>query len=457
MIKLHFFGGTSMVSGSCYLLETGGKKILIDCGMYQGNPELENRNYQKFAFDPAAIDFVIVTHSHLDHIGRIPLLIKRGFEGKIYATAPTIDFAHVMLEDTQKVLLEKARKAEAIPIFAEEEIDHVMTYFTPVKYHEEIKLSEEIFFEFFEAGHILGSAFIKLKVKSEESKTERVIVFSGDLGNSPVPILRAVEIAKEADYVLIESTYGDRLHEKSDKAKEIIENVVEETAAKKGVLMIPSFAMERAQQLLYDLNELVEHKRIPALPIFFDSPLAINITKIYEKYESYFNDEAVKMIKSGDDIFKFPGLKFTPSVKESKQINDVPPPKIIIAGSGMSQGGRIVHHEARYLPDERNTILIVSYQAEGTLGRQIFEEVKEVEIHDQIIPIRARVEAIGGYSAHADQQGLLNWLGAIRKPIKQIFVVHGEKEPAQALAQKIKDEMAIEAKVPQMGDIVDLE
>ncbi|MFH0852256.1 MAG: MBL fold metallo-hydrolase [bacterium] len=467
-MRLHFLGGTRIASGNSYLLEVNDKKILIDCGMYQGNKKLENKNFGPFDFAPQEIDFVIVTHSHLDHIGRLPMLIKEGFRGKIFATPPTIEFTRVMLEDTRRVLQEKAQKAGRLPLFAEKEIDEMMNFFEAIEYHEKKELAPGISFEFFEAGHILGSAFVKLEVKSlprgsettlrdEKLKVGRTIVFSGDLGNTPVPILRPLETIQEADYVLVESVYGDRLHETNKEAKETVEDAVEDAISKKGVLMIPSFAMERAQQLLYHLNELVENKRIPAVPIFFDSPLAIRITKIYEKFPQYFNKEAQGLIKSGDDIFKFPGLRITSSVKESKGINDIPAPKIIIAGSGMSQGGRILHHEARYLPDAKNTLLMVTYQAAGTLGRQILEGENEVEILDQKIPVRAAIKSISGYSAHADQKGLVEWLEAIRKPIKKIFVVQGEEKPALALVQIIKDRMGIVAEAPEMGDVVELE
>jgi metallo-beta-lactamase family protein len=386
------------------------------------------------------------------------MLVKAGFRGYIFATPPTIEFTHLMLEDSKKVLKEKARHADVIPLFWQGEIDEMMKYFVPVGYHEKKEISDSISFEFHEAGHILGSAFVKLIFsESGSKKSEKTkIVFSGDLGNYTVPIIRPLENIEEADYVLIESAYGDKLHEDTELAKDTIEDVAEDTIAKKGVLMIPSFAMERTQQLLFHFNELVEHKRLPAIPIFIDSPLAIEVTKIYKKYTKYFNREAENLVLFGDDIFKFPGLVFTPSVKESKQINDVQPPKIIIAGSGMSQGGRILHHEFRYLPDERNTLLLVTYQAHGTLGRTIFEGAKQIEILDQKIPVRAKIKSISSYSAHADQKGLLEWVDAIRKPIKKIFVVQGEEEPANALAQKMKDDLGIEAEVPQMGQGVQL-
>jgi metallo-beta-lactamase family protein len=444
-----------MVSGNSYLLEANDKKILIDCGLFQGRKELELKNCEPFNFEPKNLDFVIVTHSHLDHIGRLPMLIKDGFCGNIFATPPTIDFARLMLNDTLKVALDKSRRAGNMPFFSAKDIDQIMNYFEPVDYHQKIKLTDGISFEFYEAGHVLGSALIELKIK--EKGEEKKIIFSGDLGNMPVPFLRPAENIPEADYVLIESTYGDRLHEKTDKAKEAVEDVIEETIAKGGVLLIPSFALERAQRLLYHLNELAEQKRIPEIPVFFDAPLAIEVTKVYRKYASYFNQKARDLINAGDDLFKFPGLKFTPTIKESKEINMVAPPKIIIAGSGMSQGGRIMHHEARYLSDPKNTLLMVTYQAEGTLGKKILEGAEEVEILDQMIPVRAMVKCVSGYSSHADQQGLVDWLSAIRKPIKKIFVVQGEEKPALALAQIIKDKMGIAAEAPELGQMAELE
>lgn len=431
------------------------KKILIDCGLFQGPRDFEGKNHEPLPFNPKEIDSVIITHSHLDHIGRLPMLVKAGFRGKIFATPPTIEFTHLMLEDSKKVLAEKARHADAIPLFYEGEIDEMMKFFVPVKYHEKVNISDNISFEFYEAGHILGSAFIRMTLS--EGKNKKTIVFSGDLGSSTVSILRVLETIDQADYVLIESAYGDRLHERGSQAKDIVEDTIEETIANGGTLLIPSFAMERAQQLLFHLNELVENKHIPAVPVFIDSPLTSEITRVYEKFTDYFNDEVRDLIKRGDDIFKFPGLKFTPTIRESKQINDVAPPKVIIAGSGMSQGGRILHHEMRYLPQRRNTLLMVTYQAQGTLGRKILEGAKEIEILDQKISVRAKIKSISSYSAHADQKGLIDWLGAIRKPIKKIFIVQGEEKPALALAQKIKDEMGTEAEAPRLGDVVELE
>lgn len=453
-MKLHFYGGVGSVTGANYLLETSKAKIIIDCGLFQGSSVLEKKNYQSFPYQPKEVDFVLITHAHLDHIGRLPKLIDQGFTGKILTTAPTIDFARLMLEDSQNILHHKALRAGIIPPPDGNRIENMMKMFEVVEYEEPVKLNDQLSVKFREAGHVLGSAVIE--VSAEDKK----IVFSGDLGSGRMPILRKPAKIKEADYVIMESTYGDRLHETVQASKDMIEDVVEETIAQGGVLMIPSFALERTQQLLYHFNELVENHRIPEIPIFVDSPLAIKLTKIYSQYPQYYDKEADLLIKSGDDIFKFPGLKLTLSVEESKAINEVAPPKIIIAGSGMSQGGRIIHHEARYLSDPKNTLLIVTYQARGTLGRRILEGAKKVKILDKRIEIKARVEHINGYSSHADQKDLINWLKSTiengsRRP-KNIFVVQGEPEPSLSLAQNIKDHLGLSAQVPKIGQIIEL-
>lgn len=460
-MKLHFYGGAKSVTGANYILEAGNKKIMVDCGLFQGSRELEERNLDPFSYNPEEIDFVLITHAHLDHIGRLPKLIKEGFKGKIFATGPTIDFTRLVLEDSQKILEEKARKAGIIPIFLDHEIEKVMKQFKRVEYDEEFDLCEEVKVCFRDAGHVLGSAVIEIEVsaKGGDKKLEggkKKIVFTGDLGNDPVPFLRPPAKIKDADYLIIESAYGNRNHEAPNLCQQKVENIVEETAMKKGVLMIPSFALERTQQLLYHFNNLTEQHKIPRMPIFLDSPLAQRITEVYKKYPQYYDKEALSLINSGDDIFKFPGLDFTYTTKQSKQINQVPPPKIIIAGSGMSQGGRIVHHEAHYLSDPNNILLIVAFQAAGTLGRKILEGAKEVEIHDQMIPVRAKVEHINGYSGHADSEQLFNFVKQTKNTLKKVFVVQGEEKPANALAQKIRDHLGIEAIVPDSGQVISL-
>ncbi|NQV00692.1 MAG: MBL fold metallo-hydrolase [Parcubacteria group bacterium] len=449
-MKLHFYGGARWVTGSNYLLETQKTKILVDCGLFQGGRDARKMNQQEFSYDPSQVEAVLVTHAHIDHIGRLPYLVKKGFKGKIFATKPTKDFVKAMLFDAEEINYEISRTTGKEPFYNRLDVKKTLELFQGIDYKEKIKLNNEISFCFRDAGHVLGSAIIEVWAE------DRKIVFSGDLGNPPVPILRPTEFIKEADYVLVESTYGDRIHEDKKKRKDLLENVIENVAAQKGVLLLPSFALERTQEVLYELNELVENHCIPQMPIFLDSPLAIKLTEIYQKYPEYFNQKADDLIKSGDDIFKFPGFKMTRTATESKQINQVNPPKIILAGSGMSTGGRILHHEIQYLSDPKNTLLIVCYQVPGTLGRKILDGAKTVRIFGQEIPVKLQIKAIGGYSAHADQKTLCYWVRQMKDSLKKVFVVHGEEGPAMALSQYIEDHLGLPTQVPEIGQVVEL-
>ncbi len=447
-MKVSFFGGAGMVTGANYLLETNGYKILIDCGLFQGARYCEELNFEKFPYDPKEIEAVFVTHAHIDHIGRLPKLLKEGFRGKIYSTQPTKDFAELLLIDSEHLLKEEAKELNKPPLYDLKDINNLMKVWEKRSYHEEIKINSSLSVEFFDAGHILGSSFVLVKAEGKK------IVFSGDLGNEPSVLIKSKEPLPEIDYLVVESTYGDRLHENLEKGKEILEDLIEETVTRKGVLMIPAFALERTQNLLFELNELIENQKIPQVPVFVDSPLAINLTAIYKKYSQdphYFSEEAIKELKKDDSLFDFPGLRMTLTKKHSLEIDQIPPPKVIIAGSGMSQGGRILRHESLYLPDPKNTILFIGYQAKGSLGRQILDGTKKVKIYGKEIPVNCQVMAISSYSAHADQAQLLNWIFPQRENLKKIFVVQGE-EGSQVLAQKIKDELAIEAITPSLGD-----
>lgn len=446
-----------MVTGANYLLESnlpasrhGSAKILIDCGLFQGEKHAEDKNYEDFPYKPEEIDYLLITHAHLDHIGRIPKLYKDGFRGKILATKPTKDFTYEMLLDSQEILEKEAKELKRKPLYTHEDVEKSSELIEGVEYGEKIKLGKDIFCRFREAGHILGSAIIEIWAEKKK------IVFSGDLGNPPVPLLRPTEFIDEADYVVIESAYGDRVHEARDQRQNLLENAIEDTVTGGGVLMIPAFALERTQELLYELNELVENHRIPRIPIFIDSPLALKALDVYKKYPEYYNKEATYLIKSGDDLFKFSGLVFTETTEESKRINDIKPPKVIIAGSGMSTGGRILHHEIRYLPDPGSCLLLVSYQVAGSLGRRILDGAKEVKIFNETVPVRAKVKEIGAYSAHADQEMLRNWVDKIKRPIKRVFVVQGEEGPALALVQLIRDHLGIDARAPMTGEVVKL-
>lgn len=452
-MKLTFYGGADTVTGSNYLLEEGGTRILIDCGLYQGPSFCEKRNFEPFPYDPKSIEAVLVTHSHIDHIGRLPQLQKAGFHGKIYSTFPTKDFAEALLVDSEHILGKEAEEKGLSPIYTLVDIEKTMPLWQGVHYHKKFKLGD-FDVEFFDAGHILGSAFIKVNNRDGKS-----IVFSGDLGNVATPIVKDTETITHADYALIESAYGGRVHENLDKRDDLLEDVIEETVKAKGTLMIPAFAMERTQALLFEINEFVENGRIPKVPIFIDSPLAIKLTAVYQKYSSdpeYYDQEALATMRKGDAIFDFPGLKFTLTTEQSKEINDVPPPKVIIAGSGMSNGGRILHHESRYLSDPKSAILFIGYQATGTLGRLIEEGAKSVRIFGQEIAVHCKIRSISGYSAHADQPKLLEWLTPMKDSLKKVFVVQGEEDQQHSLAEKIKDELAIDAEIPSINKTYEL-
>lgn len=448
-MKLTFHGGAGSVTGSNYLLESGGTRILIDCGLMQGSSFAEKQNFEPFAYDPSTITAVIISHSHLDHVGRLPKLHADGFRGTIYSTPPTRDFAELILLDSEHILCKDAEREGAASFCTPESVEVLMPKWKTEEYHTPFHVGP---FEItlFNAGHIMGSAFIRIRA---EGKT---VVFSGDLGNSPAPIIQATEPLVDADYVLIESTYGDRIHERTGEREEDLKNAIIETIHSGGTLLIPSFAMERTQDLLYHLNELIEHGQIPKIPVFIDSPLAIKLTAAYAKYRDYFNKEVRDHIKNGEDILDFPGLRLTSTTEESKAINDVPPPKIIIAGSGMSQGGRILHHEMRYLPDPSSTILFVGYQAANSLGRMIMEGASEVRIYGENIPIRAKRRVISSYSAHADQPHLLAWLYPMRERIKKVFVVQGEIGASDVLAEKVRTDLGMVAEVPVAHESVEL-
>jgi metallo-beta-lactamase family protein len=455
-MKLTFFGGAKNVTGSNYLLESGGTKILIDCGLNQGSSFCENQNFEPFLYDPKEIEAVFITHSHIDHIGRLPKLYKSGFRGKVYSTFPAKDFAEFLLIDSEHILNEEAREKNKPPIYSIEDVNDLMKIWEGARYHQVLKVGPPaggFKIEFYDAGHILGSSFISVSAEGKK------VIFSGDLGNVPAPLVKDTETVKEADYVLIESTYGARFHEDVKNRKDLLEDAIEETVKAGGVLMIPAFAMERTQELLYELNDLVENGRIARIPVFIDSPLAIKITEVYKKYSEnseYFDKEAIATHAGGDAIFNFPGLKMTLTTEQSREINAVLAPKIVIAGAGMSQGGRILHHERRYLSDPKSAILFIGYQAKDSLGRRILEGAKSVKIMGEEVPIRCKVKSISGYSAHADQAGLLKWLKPMRQSLKKIFIVQGEEEQMIPLSQKIKDEIAVETHIPFLGEIVEL-
>lgn len=447
--KLTFAGGTGGPTGSNFLFETGGKKILIDCGLEQGGKVAEDANREPFIYDPASVDILFVTHAHLDHLGRIPFLVKSGFRGKIYSSPPTHELAEPMYEDGVSLLAHEAKHEGKEPLYSAEDAKQTLSLWSSFEYEKEFSVSDEITAVLHDAGHILGSAMVELRYGGKK------ILFTGDLGNSPSLLLPDTTIVPGINYLVMESVYGDSLHKDKEQRTEMLRNVIMENIRKKGVLIIPLFSLERTQDILFEINEMIEHKQIPDIPVFLDSPLAIKITKIYEKNERYFNEKAKKLISSGDTLFTFPKLKLTSTVEESKAIKDVPSPKIVMAGSGMSNGGRIIYHEREYLPGNKNTLLLVGYQAVGTMGRLLIEGAKSIKIYGEELPVNASVASIDGYSAHRDRDGLVEFVEKMSEGLEKVFVVMGEPKASTFLSQRLRDYVGVQAVVPKQGDSVE--
>ncbi len=453
--RITFAGGAQMPTGSNFLVEFGGKKILIDCGLVQGEKYSLPTNSAPFTYDPKSVEALFITHGHLDHVGRIPRLVRDGFRGNIYSTAPTREIAELIMLDSLGLLGKEAQHTGVEPLYEEKDVFESMHLWgTTFEYEKPFTFTTndgEAMITLHDAGHILGSAFIEIVYKGKK------LVFTGDLGNTPSPLMRDTTPLKDVDYLVMESVYGDRNHKDKDRRIEIFKEAVTSTITKGGTVLIPAFSIERTQEMLLAFNELVEGKQIPAVPVYLDSPLGINITKIYKKYESWFNENIEKIIKSGDDIFAFKGLISTATPEESKAINADHRPKIIIAGSGMSNGGRIVHHEAKYLPDPNSTIIIVGYQAVNTLGRRIVDESQEVIIQGKPVLLKARVVNIHGFSAHKDSDHLVEFVGTTAASLKKVCIVLGEPKSAYYLGQLIHETYQVPVLVPEKGDVIELD
>ncbi len=445
-MKITFHGGAKIVTGANYILESEGFKIMIDCGLQQGGNFSERQNWEPFAYDPKTVSAALITHAHIDHIGRLPKLRKDGFNGRVYSTKPTRDFAELLLLDCDHILQKEAEKFRKPLLFDEADIRGLMTLWDGVEYHTPFEVGP-FRITFYNAGHILGSSFILVECEGEK------IIFSGDLGNSPAPIIGSKEFfSGNASYCLIESAYGDRLHENTGIRRDILESLIEDTIKNKGTLLIPAFAMERTQELLYEIDRLFDELKVPKVPIFLDSPLAINLIDVYKRYSNYFTRDGGRFMESVDHFLKFNGLTMTHTTEDSKSINNIPGPKIVIAGSGMSHGGRILHHEIRYLPDPNSILFIVGYQAEGSLGRQLLDGAKSVKIMGENVVVNCRVKAVGAWSAHADQKQLLEWLEPMKHSLKKVFVVQGEESASSVLRNKIINDLGVSAFVPHQGD-----
>jgi len=449
-LKITFCSGAGTVTGANFLLEGNDKKFLIDCGLIQGEKLADDMNWDKFPYDASSIDILFVTHSHIDHIGRIPKLISEGFNGRIISTIPTEELTEIMLADTAH-LLSRDIEHDLAAIYTEENIKKAMSLWETLEYGQKLNVDHGFQFSFKDAGHILGSGMLEIIYNNKK------IVFTGDLGNSPSPLLPDTDVINDADYMIMESCYGDRNHEQREERKKKLEQVIKDNHKNRGTLIIPTFSLERTQELLYEINSLVENSVINIMPVFLDSPLSIKLTDIYLKYGKYFNETAKKIIASGDRLFIFPGLKETLDTEESKAILRVSPPKIIIAVSGMSNGGRILHHEKNYLSDKNNTILLTGYQSVGTLGRLIHDGAKKVHIMGEDVPLRAHLAIISGYSGHKDSDHLVKFVENTADTVKKVFVVMGEPKSSMFLAQKLNDLLGVNSYVPVAGESVIIE
>lgn len=449
-LKITFCSGAGTVTGANFLLEGNNKKFLIDCGLIQGEKFVDDLNWDKFPYDVSSIDILFITHCHIDHIGRIPKLISEGFNGRIVSTVPSKEITEIMLADTAHILSREVGLG-LDKIYTSENIKKALSLWETLEYNEKLNIDHGFQFSFKDAGHILGSGMLEIIYNNKK------IVFTGDLGNSPSPLLPDTEVINDADYLIMESCYGDRNHEKREERKKKLEEVIKNNYNNKGTLIIPTFSLERTQELLYEIDSLVENNIIPRMPIFLDSPLSIKLTDVYLKYNKYFNEKAKKIIETGDKLFDFPGLKETLETEESKAILNVPPPKIIIAGSGMSNGGRILHHEKNYLPGRNNTILLTGYQAVGTLGRLIYDGAKKIHIMGEEVAVHANVAIIIGYSSHKDSDHLVEFVGNTAHTLKKVFVVMGEPKSSMFLAQKLNDSFGVNAYTPKALESVIIE
>ena len=504
-VSIQFLGAAGCVTGSQFLVTAGSRRILVDCGMFQGSPEEVERNRMPFAFDVSTLDAVLLTHAHLDHVGRVPALVRAGFRGPIHATSATVDLAEIVLRDSAKLQVEWARRwnrhhaedaaAKAAdteseanatdlepddaslperlrrarpegktetrePLYDEHDVDAAMRQARGIDYGVEVTITDGVTAVFHDAGHILGSAIIELRVTVDgESRT---IVFSGDLGRDGTPILRDPTPLTHADYVVVESTYGNREHGPHDEAIEALAATINEVATDRGVLLVPAFAIGRTQEVIWVLDDLARSGRIPRIPLFLDSPMASRATQVYDDHPETYDAETGELLRAGESPLRYPGQQFTDTVEESKGIRHANRPIMVVAASGMLTGGRIMHHLKDFLPDPACTLLFIGYQGEGTLGRHLQDGGKTARIDGKEFEVRCRVRTISGFSAHADQHELERWLGHFGRAAtangrpKTVFIVHGDPDAAEAFATRIRAELGLEPHVAAHREVVGL-
>ncbi len=465
-MKIGFFGANRQVTGSRHFLQVDGVKLLIDCGMFQERPFLD-RNWEPAPVSAGSLSAVVLTHAHLDHCGLLPRLVGEGFTGRILGTPATVELAEIILRDAAHMQMEDAAfkrkrhrkerrrgKHPEVPLYTTREVERVLPLFEKVPYDRRVDVGRGVSVRLFDAGHILGSAIVEVVTGGNRP---RRLLFSGDLGRENAPIVRDPTLFHQADCVVMESTYGNRDHQPADDIPQRLAQIVNDTVTRGGNVVIPVFALERSQEVLYHLAELIRGKQIPPVPVFLDSPMAIAVTRVFRRHPECYDEAAWALLEAGQPVLGFPGLQLTRTVEQSKAINQVKQPAVILASSGMCTGGRIKHHLVHNISRAENTILFVGYQAAGTLGRQIVEGRPQVRIHGRQWPVRARVEQLHGYSGHADRSLLLEWLAALDGSPRQLFLVHGEESSSIELAEQVRRSLGWNATVPEFGQRFELQ
>ena len=460
-MKITFYGAAQTTTGSMHLVEVNGKRILLDCGLYQGHRKEAFEKNRNLPVDAKTIDYVILSHAHIDHSGNLPQLVRQGFRGRVFARQSTTDLCNIMLRDScflQKRDLEyinKKRKKEGKhlfePLYEESDVDALMQLFIPTHLHEPREICRGVTLEFFNAGHILGSALVQLDIRSDHGHNHRLL-FSGDLGQPNQPILRHYEYPSGADILLVESTYADRFHPSADDVEFRLEKYLKYIDRHNAKLLVPAFSVGRTQQIIYYLNKLAEKKKLPReVKVYIDSPLSRKATEIYANHREVYNEEARQMIAEGRDPLTCPNLTFVGTPEESMALNDTPGPMVIIAASGMCEGGRVLHHLKHCVQDPDNIILICGFQAENTLGRRIVEKKDPIRILGEEVPLKAQVEVINALSAHADRGGLIDWISEIKDNVRHAFAVHGEPEKVAAMAEILQEQGIRSVVAPMPG------